>query len=193
MSFEYVTFTNGYKIINIYGVRHVAESEELSNLYAKVEADHANGFAIHHEGFEAPKSLSKQLKKLYTNFSLVTGWSRQAKPTVSYQVYDSVYKEIPVIDKMTLLTLVPLLWVSNLIIENCMSIPEFSQSIRESLTATDSPSELPKMYNQVLLHKRNKVAAKHALAAPSDVTLVWGKAHLPGISEILRSNGYKSV
>ncbi|WP_166879139.1 hypothetical protein [Salinibacterium sp. ZJ450] len=59
--------------------------------------------------------------------------------------------------------------------------------------AGSTPSIGALVRTTVIQDHRNAFAAKAALTTPSDVTLIWGHAHLRGIGEILERAGFRAA
>lgn len=188
--FKYHTLTNGSKTIKICGVRHVAPQEEFDALALSVGHDYSHlRHSIHLEGVKMPDKYAKGLTKMYSNLADIIGQKLQPKPSVPYTVYDATYGDLPLSSKLTLRVLLSVVSAVGTLMDN----PKHRDSLREGFQkAMETPTnpKMPKIFQKVLLDDRNKIAVKHALKDPKNVTLIWGMAHAPGIIELLEKEGY---
>jgi len=213
MTKEYLRSTNGRneiatvelteptsgKVITIIGVMHVGPKPYWTKINNILGRSEARGDAIHYEMVRKNKVQSKGFKGLKEYLFIssarrlsmlgeAAGWLSQRKMID----YKDAWKnhDTDVTTSLGTLSLRQALqsYVVSIVLGKVVVF--IFQNAPEMLFASmDQPID----GHESILHGRNKVAVDAALAEASNVSMLWGAAHLDGMVELLEEVGYSQT
>lgn len=193
--------TDGRKRIHLYEVTHVGEGSFYKRLSQNLSDDFDAGFTIHQEGVVMPKNLSAKMRKAYTRIANCLGASMQERPKVDHKIVDLTHKDMPRKAKRQFKWFLRLISLSSWVLLFLFQIKP--NEIKKMQTNLRDPvsDEDDKKFNQLLnefapelqkflLDDRNAHAVLEAVNEDSDVSMVWGRAHAPGMITLLAQHGF---
>lgn len=193
--------TDGHKRIHLYEVSHVGEGSFYKRLYQNLSDDFDSGFTIHQEGVDMPKHLSAKMRKAYTRIANCLEASMQERPKVAHKIVDLTHKDMPRKAKRQFKWLLRLLTLGSwalLILSQAEpnEIKKMQAKLRNPVPDEDDRQfnklmrEFAPELRKFMVDDRNDHAVLEAINEDTDVSMVWGKAHAPGMITLFAQHGF---
>lgn len=209
------TLVNGRtgKVIKIHEMIHIAPESFYEQKNEEISRDHKKGMVIHQEGVRLQEQVNQEFGSGYKKLAELLGMTHQSRPVVPHQIKDVSWENLSPFElkKFRVVAKVAALGIG-LITSRIENAPEESRadvvdavkdsflSVLSSRANTVGPEKgttkhkgLVGLVSGMLIDKRNDVAAAEALSTPESVSLVWGKAHAPGLIDTFIRSGYTLV
>jgi hypothetical protein len=199
------TYVNNYdKHITTVGAMHAATEESWRELINYLVAAEKDGAEIHLEGVQPAEGTTEDektgiaallsLMALGRSVAELTGLQYQKDAFVNAPAWKA--HDVTVLDVVRKMNKKILLYIANIGSEDIRISPSKALwSLRNihilSFFGSFIPLTRQIVGSEGILHQRNYFATEAAFNTQSDVVLVWGAAHLPGMDKILRRNGYR--
>lgn len=202
------------KVIKIHEMIHVAPESFYAKKSEEIADDYADGMVIHQEGVKLREQVTQEFGSGYKKLAEQLGMKHQSLPTVPHQIRDVSWENLSTFElyKMKAVAHVAALGIGLITtrIENAPDqesrehlVNEVKDTLLRTLSAAANTVDIEKgttnhkgligLMSGLLIHKRNDVAAASALSTPEDVSMVWGKAHAPGLIDTFIRSGYTLV
>lgn len=195
------------KIIKIHEMSHVAPASFYEKKNREIKEDYDAGMEIHQEGVNMKRSAQKPrrtpLGDSYKKVAELLGMTAQAAPAVPHKVNDISDQTMSRAEKVQMKAF---LGVAETLsdklaraIENQQDREKIIEKVQitvlmqhfDMMAGKGFPNTvLFKLFDALVLNRRNEHAAAAALSTPKDVSLVWGKAHAPGLIDLFERSGY---
>lgn len=191
--------TDGRRKIHLYEVSHVGEGAFYNRLNQNLSDDFDSGFTIHQEGVDMPKHLSAKMRKAYTRIANCLDASMQERPKVNHKIVDLTHKDMPRKAKRQFKWLLRLLTLGSWAMVFLAQVEP--DEIKKLQSMLRNPDNEEKKFNQsmgefapellkFMIDDRNNHAVLEAINEDTDVSMVWGKAHAPGMITLLAQHGF---
>lgn len=207
------TFSNGEQNITFYEMMHVAPHAFYETVEEHLQEDVQRGHTVHIEGIVVQRGelssaqyRQKVVEKLpqspYGKLAAVLRWDAQKPPQTDFERHDLSLEVMGASDILRLAALKAMMSASvSTMVRQMQRDPEVVKSVQNAMidTAQSDPVKLARKsgllrgFKKLLMDRRNRLAAEAAMVADGDVSLVWGRLHRPGVSDLLRGHGYRLV
>lgn len=193
--------TDGLKRIHLYEVSHVGEGAFYKRLYQNLSDDFDSGFTIHQEGVDMPKHLSAKMRKAYTRIANCLEASMQERPKVAHKIVDLTHKDMPRKAKRQFKWLLRFLTLGSWALLFLSQVEPAEIKKMQTKLRNPVPDEDDKQFNKLMrefapelrkfmVDDRNGHAVLEAINEDTDVSMVWGKAHAPGMITLFAQHGF---